>query len=109
MQKSLSNLTICCARQMSIVGADGAPGPRYWQQKADYKIKCTTDTKTQRIDGTEAITYHNNSPVEMSYLWLQLDENEHAPTSSKHHMNSSWHAKNHEPRKSGQIGSGDAT
>ena len=56
-------------------GADGAPGPRYWQQTADYKIKCTLDTKTQRIDGTEAITYHNNSPVEMSYLWLQLDEN----------------------------------
>jgi hypothetical protein len=42
----------------------------------------------------EAITYHNNSPVEMSYLWLQLDENEHAPTSSKHHMNSSG-IKNH--------------
>jgi hypothetical protein len=70
-------------------GADGAPGPKYWQQKADYKIKCTLDTKTQRIDGTEVITYHNNSPVEMSYLWLQLDENEHSPKSSKHYMNGS--------------------
>lgn len=70
-------------------GADGAPGPRYWQQKADYKIKCTLDTKTQRIDGSEVITYHNNSPVEMTYLWLQLDENEHSPKSSKHYMNGS--------------------
>jgi hypothetical protein len=70
-------------------GADGAPGPKYWQQNADYKIKCTLDTKNQRIDGSETITYHNNSPIEMTYLWLQLDENEHAPTSSKHHMNRS--------------------
>ncbi len=70
-------------------GADGAPGPKYWQQKADYKIKCTLDTKNQRIDGSEVITYHNNSPVEMTYLWLQLDENEHSPKSSKHYMNGS--------------------
>jgi hypothetical protein len=69
--------------------ADGSPGPKYWQQKADYKIKCTLDTKDQRIDGSESITYYNNSPVEMTYLWLQLDENEHLPTSSKHHMNGS--------------------
>ncbi len=70
-------------------GADGAPGPKYYQQKADYKIKCKLDTKEQRIDGSETITYHNNSPVDMTYLWLQLDENEHTPTSSKHHMNGS--------------------
>lgn len=68
-------------------GADGAPGPRYWQQKADYRIKCTLNTKEQRIDGSETITYHNNSPVALSFLWLQLDENEHNPTSMKHHMN----------------------
>ncbi|MBC7885236.1 MAG: M1 family metallopeptidase [Saprospiraceae bacterium] len=67
-------------------GADGAPGPGYWQQKADYKINCTLDTKEQRIDGSETITYHNNSPVAMTYLWLQLDENEHSPASIKHHM-----------------------
>lgn len=70
-------------------GADGAPGPRYWQQKADYKINCTLDAKEQRIDGSETITYHNNSPVELPYLWVQLDENEHSPTSSKHHMDGS--------------------
>ncbi|MBP9054952.1 MAG: M1 family metallopeptidase [Saprospiraceae bacterium] len=70
-------------------GADGAPGPKYWQQKADYKIKCTLDTKEQRLDGSESITYHNNSPVEMTYLWIQLDENEHTPTSPKHHIEGS--------------------
>lgn len=70
-------------------GADGAPGPRYWQQKADYKISCTLDTKEQRLDGSETITYYNNSPVDMTYLWLQLDENEHTPTASKHHMDPS--------------------
>ena len=70
-------------------GADGAPGPRYWQQKADYKINCILDTKEQRLDGSETITYHNNSPVDMTYLWLQLDENEHEATNTKHHMNTS--------------------
>jgi hypothetical protein len=70
-------------------GADGAPGPKYWQQKADYKIKCTLDAKEQRIDGSEWITYHNNSPSELTFLWLQLDENEHTPTASKHHMDPS--------------------
>ena len=70
-------------------GADGAPGPKYWQQKADYKINCTLDTKEQRIDGSELITYHNNSPVDLPYLWVQLDENEHQSSNTKHHMNAS--------------------
>ncbi len=70
-------------------GADGAPGPKYWQQKADYKINCTLDIKEQRIDGSEVITYHNNSPVDLPYLWVQLDENEHQSSSTKHHMNAS--------------------
>ena len=70
-------------------GADGAPGPRYYQQKADYVISCTLDTKEQRLDGSETITYHNNAPTDMPYIWLQLDENEHDPSSTKHHMNAS--------------------
>lgn len=69
--------------------ADGAPGPDYWQQRADYKIKCSLDTKEQRLTGSETITYHNNSPSELNYLWLQLDENEHAQNSMKHKMNGS--------------------
>jgi hypothetical protein len=69
--------------------ADGAPGPRYWQQRADYKINCTIDTKEQRLDGSESITYYNNSPSDLTYLWLQLDENEHDKNNTKHHMNTS--------------------
>ena len=69
--------------------AGGYPGPDYWQQQADYKIKCTLDTKEQRLTGSETITYHNNSPNSLNYLWLQLDENEHAANSAKHKMNPS--------------------
>jgi hypothetical protein len=55
--------------------ASGAPGHMYWQQQADYEIQLTLDDKTQRIYGTETITYHNNSPDVLSYLWIQLDQN----------------------------------
>lgn len=54
---------------------DGAPGPAYWQQKADYKIKVELDDENQRITGSEVITYHNNSPSTLRYLWVQLDQN----------------------------------
>ena len=67
-------------------GADGAPGPEYWQQKADYEIDAKLDVVNHRLDGTEKITYYNNSPNTLRYLWLQLDENEHAATSEKHKM-----------------------
>lgn len=67
-------------------GADGAPGPEYWQQRADYKIDCTLDVFEQRLDGKETVTYHNNSPNTLRYVWLQLDENEHSATSEKHRM-----------------------
>lgn len=53
----------------------GAPGPRYWQQRADYSINAELDDNTQRISGTETITYHNNSPDALTYLWLQVDQN----------------------------------
>jgi len=55
--------------------ASGAPGPRYWQQRADYSIEVELDDANQRITGRETITYHNNSPDTLSYLWLQLDQN----------------------------------
>ncbi|MEZ2336467.1 M1 family metallopeptidase [Mucilaginibacter sp. RCC_168] len=57
--------------------ASGAPGPKYWQQKADYEIRATLNDDKQRLDGNETITYTNNSPDPLTYLWLQLDENEH--------------------------------
>ncbi|MCS6809455.1 MAG: M1 family metallopeptidase [Bacteroidota bacterium] len=53
----------------------GAPGHQYWQQKADYVINVELHDDTQRITGTETITYANNSPDPLTYLWLQLDQN----------------------------------
>ncbi len=55
--------------------ASGAPGPKYWQQKADYVINIEIDDKNQRLIGSETVTYYNNSPDPLTYLWLQLDEN----------------------------------
>jgi Peptidase family M1 domain len=55
--------------------ASGAPGPRYWQQQADYDMDVVLDDGKQLIHGREVITYHNNSPEELNYLWLQLDQN----------------------------------
>jgi len=64
--------------------ASGAPGPRYWQQQADYDIQATLDEKNLMLFGKETITYHNNSPSPLEYIWLQLDENEHDPNSDNH-------------------------
>lgn len=61
--------------------AAGAPGSNYYQQKADYKISVTIDDKTQRLTGEETITYTNNSPDKLEYLWLQLDQNIYAQDS----------------------------
>ena len=52
--------------------ASGAPGINYWQQKADYKIKLSLDDQNQRISGSETITYFNQSPDQLEYLWIQL-------------------------------------
>jgi hypothetical protein len=59
--------------------ASGAPGAGYWQQQADYKINAFLDEQDLRLHGDEVITYHNNSPDVLTYLWLQLDENQHQP------------------------------
>lgn len=59
--------------------ASGAPGSKYWQQRADYDIEATLDEKNLMIIGKEIVTYFNNSPDKLSYLWLQLDENQHLP------------------------------
>ena len=55
--------------------ATGEPGPDYWQQRADYKIKIKLDEKTRSVRGSEVITYKNNSPLKLNYVWLQLDQN----------------------------------
>jgi hypothetical protein len=53
----------------------GAPGGRYWQQKVDYRIETSIDTVAHSVSGSEHITYHNNSPDVLDYLWVQLDQN----------------------------------
>jgi len=55
--------------------ASGEPGPRYWQNRADYKINATLDTSTHKVNGEVEITYINNSPDNLKFLWLQLDQN----------------------------------
>ncbi len=61
--------------------ASGAPGHMYWQQRADYKIDVTLDEAKNRITGSETITYSNNSPDPLTYLWVQLDQNMRAKDS----------------------------
>ena len=53
----------------------GAPGQNYWQQRADYVINAEVDDNTQLLTGSETITYYNNAPEALNFLWLQLDQN----------------------------------
>ncbi|MFY9254571.1 MAG: M1 family aminopeptidase [Fuerstiella sp.] len=62
--------------------ASGAPGHEYWQQKVDYDISVELHDDTQSITGSEVITYANNSPDTLKYLWLQLDTNRFHPNSA---------------------------
>lgn len=55
--------------------ASGYPGPKYWQNRADYNIAATLDDVKNTVTGTVVITYKNNSPDKLPYLWLQLDQN----------------------------------
>ena len=55
--------------------ASGEPGPRYWQNRADYVIQCKLDTATHTLTGDVVITYTNNSPDALRFIWLQLDQN----------------------------------
>ena len=57
----------------------GAPGASYWQQRADYVIDVEVNDKTQELTGHEVITYHNNAPETLRFLWMQLDQNIFAP------------------------------
>jgi hypothetical protein len=57
----------------------GAPGPNYWQQRADYVINAEVDDNTQMLTASETITYYNNAPEALTFLWLQLDQNVFAP------------------------------
>ncbi|MDP4131538.1 MAG: M1 family metallopeptidase [Bacteroidota bacterium] len=61
--------------------AAGTPGPEYWQNEADYSIKADLDDVNQKISGSVNITYRNNSPEQLPFLWLQLDQNIYKPDS----------------------------
>jgi hypothetical protein len=61
--------------------ASGAPGPAYYQQQADYKINVELDDKNSKLSGSETVTYYNNSPDSLEYLWIQLDQNQAAKNS----------------------------
>lgn len=69
--------------------ASGAPGPKYWQQRCDYDIKCSLDEVNQKLTGSEKLTYFNNSPDVLTYLWLQLDENQHSSVNNANYQASS--------------------
>src|SRR5215218_7260351 len=61
--------------------ASGMPGPRYWQQRADYRLEATLDTAAQSVSGSVSIRYTNNSPDTLRFVWLQLDQNLYRPGS----------------------------
>jgi hypothetical protein len=68
--------------------ASGAPGTKYWQQRVDYDIKAELDETNFKLKGSETITYYNNSPDVLTYLWLQLDENQHSTVNNANYQNS---------------------
>ncbi len=59
----------------------GSPGPKYWQQQIDYVIRTSLDTAIHRVSGSERMTYRNNSPDHLGYIWLQLDQDIDKPDS----------------------------
>lgn len=60
--------------------ATGKPGPKYWQNRADYKISATLDTAAASLKGEVEIVYTNNSPDALEFIWLQLDQNSFSDT-----------------------------
>lgn len=68
--------------------ASGAPGSAYYQQQADYKLNIEIDDKTQKLNGSGTITYYNNSPDPLEFLWVQLDQNKNRKNSDTHCMDS---------------------
>lgn len=73
--------------------ASGAPGPKYWQQRCDYDITCELDETSRKLTGKETLTYYNNSPDVLTYLWLQLDENQHSKKNNSGFNNSNFMPK----------------
>ncbi len=70
--------------------AAGSPGPAYWQQRVDYVIEARLDTVDHTVYGSEHITYRNNSPDRLRYLWVQLDQNVRSIEHIKRVVSSGW-------------------
>src|SRR5260370_41416175 len=77
--------------------ASGAPGPRYWQQRADYTLEATLDTGTNVLRGRGRIYYVNHSPETLDYVWVQPGQNLFAP----HSISGAW---NQPPRRLAAAG-----
>ena len=67
--------------------ASGAPGPDYWQQRADYVIRATLDTAGSVIRGSERIHYENHSPDTLAFVWVQIEQNIFAKNSVTYALN----------------------
>lgn len=89
--------------------ASGAPGQGYWQNRADYDITAYLDEDKRKLKGSETVTYYNNSPDQLDYLWLQLDENEHSSINNSGYSASSKLPKqvNSENLKSSELPAAD--
>ena len=74
--------------------ASGAPGSKYWQQRCDYDIVCELDESNRKLIGKETLTYFNNSPDVLTYLWLQLDENQHSSVNNAGFQGSNFMNRN---------------
>ncbi|MEI2738436.1 MAG: hypothetical protein V9F01_06600 [Chitinophagaceae bacterium] len=79
--------------------ASGAPGPKYWQQRCDYDIKCELDEKNLKLNGSETVTYFNNSPDVLTYLWLQLDENQHSSVNNANYQTTNTMTRQTSPQQ----------
>lgn len=81
----------------------GAPGHEYWQNTADYKMEITLNDDNQSITGRETITYTNNSPDALRYLWMQLDQNVRAENSHAYQTSTQEFGNVVSKRKLGQV------
>jgi hypothetical protein len=66
--------------------ANGEPGPKYWQNRADYRLRASIDTVNKTLSADETITYTNNSPDALQYLWVQLDQNTYQKNARSNHF-----------------------
>ena len=73
---------------------NGAPGPAYWQNEADYEMHAALDTKAKTLQNDEVITYTNNSPDSLTSLWIQLDQNIYRKDSRGYLVNGGHGARN---------------